>query len=258
MSKPKPAPLPSGTVVGGYQVIKKLAAGGFGVVYLCEDSERHLVALKSTCRRRSPSAAWRTDASRQARKAAAVPARPEELFRGGPPLAQIAHERRLGAELLPRTTVYMVMNYLQGDTLQVSSSRAGPERDKVFREPTIRSLFDEILRGLRIVHQHKMLHLTSSRPTSSSPTRTARCCSTSARRVRCCRRKATSSARCTLAAAPEMYRLTARSVLDRHLRDRRLHLCLHARLPAQRRRSASRKIPARAQPLEAATSIPTT
>ena len=33
MSKPKPAPLPSGTVVGGYQVIKKLAAGGFGVVY---------------------------------------------------------------------------------------------------------------------------------------------------------------------------------------------------------------------------------
>ena len=27
MSKPKPAPLPSGTVVGGYQVIKKLAAG---------------------------------------------------------------------------------------------------------------------------------------------------------------------------------------------------------------------------------------
>ena len=42
MSKPKPAPLPAGTVVGGYQVIKKLAAGGFGVVYLCEDSERKL------------------------------------------------------------------------------------------------------------------------------------------------------------------------------------------------------------------------
>ena len=58
MSKPKPAPLPSGTVVGGYQVIKKLAAGGFGVVYLCEDSERHLVALKeylpSSLAERSP------------------------------------------------------------------------------------------------------------------------------------------------------------------------------------------------------------
>ena len=29
----------------------------------------------------------------------------------------------------------------------------------MFRESTIRSLFDEVLRGLRIVHQHKMLHL---------------------------------------------------------------------------------------------------
>jgi len=46
MSKTKPAPLPSGTVVGGYQIIKKLAAGGFGVVYLAEDADRHLVALK--------------------------------------------------------------------------------------------------------------------------------------------------------------------------------------------------------------------
>jgi serine/threonine protein kinase len=33
------------------------------------------------------------------------------------------------------------------------------KQEKVFRESTIRSLFDEILRGLRIVHQHKMLHL---------------------------------------------------------------------------------------------------
>ncbi|MCB2070631.1 MAG: protein kinase, partial [Ottowia sp.] len=33
------------------------------------------------------------------------------------------------------------------------------KKQKVFRESTIRSLFDEILRGLRIVHQHKMLHL---------------------------------------------------------------------------------------------------
>jgi serine/threonine protein kinase len=30
---------------------------------------------------------------------------------------------------------------------------------KILRESTIRSLFDEVLRGLRIVHQHKMLHL---------------------------------------------------------------------------------------------------
>ena len=46
MSKPKPAPLPAGTVVGGYAIIKKLAAGGFGVVYLAEDADRHNVAIK--------------------------------------------------------------------------------------------------------------------------------------------------------------------------------------------------------------------
>ena len=58
MSKAKPAPLPAGTVVGGYQVVKKLAAGGFGVVYLAEDPQRHLVAVKeylpSSLAERSP------------------------------------------------------------------------------------------------------------------------------------------------------------------------------------------------------------
>ena len=57
-------------------------------------------------------------------------------------------------------TVYMVMNYLEGATLQDFIVTARDlKKQKVFRESTIRSLFDEILRGLRIVHQHKMLHL---------------------------------------------------------------------------------------------------
>jgi serine/threonine protein kinase len=57
-------------------------------------------------------------------------------------------------------TVYMVMNYLEGGTLQDFIITARElKKQKVFRESTIRSLFDEILRGLRIVHQHKMLHL---------------------------------------------------------------------------------------------------
>jgi len=57
-------------------------------------------------------------------------------------------------------TVYMVMNYLEGASLQEFIITARDlKQAKVFRESTIRSLFDEILRGLRIVHQHKMLHL---------------------------------------------------------------------------------------------------
>ena len=81
-------------------------------------------------------------------------------------------------------TVYMVMNYCRATPCKISSSRrVTSKRDKVFRESTIRSLFDEILRGLRIVHQHKMLHLDIKPPTSSSPTTTGRCCSTLAPRA---------------------------------------------------------------------------
>ena len=36
---PNLAPLPSGTVVGGYQIVTKVAAGGFGIVYLAEDED---------------------------------------------------------------------------------------------------------------------------------------------------------------------------------------------------------------------------
>src|SRR5258708_7746741 len=163
MSKPKPAPLPSGTVVGGYQVIKKLAAGGFGVVYLCEDAERHLVALKeylpSSLAERSPGELTpRVKPEKQPLYRLGL----KSFFEEGRSLAQISHPSVVSVLNFFREneTVYMVMNYLEGDTLQDFIVTARDlKRDKVFRESTIRSLFDEILRGLRIVHQHKMLHL---------------------------------------------------------------------------------------------------
>ena len=163
MSKPKPAPLPAGTVVGGYSVVKKIAAGGFGVVYLAEDPDRRLIALKEYL---PASLAERSPGELTPR------VKPDKLplyrlglkgfFEGGRSLAQISHPSVVSVLNFFREneTVYMVMNYLQGDTLQDFIVTARDlKRDKVFRESTIRSLFDEILRGLRIVHQHKMLHL---------------------------------------------------------------------------------------------------
>jgi len=58
-------------------------------------------------------------------------------------------------------TVYMVMNYLEGASLQdfiVTARDLQAARRCFASRPSVR-LFDEILRGLRIVHQHKMLHL---------------------------------------------------------------------------------------------------
>src|SRR5437867_4176679 len=163
MSKPKPAPLPAGTVVGGYQIIKKLAAGGFGVVYLAEDEQRHLIALKeylpSSLAERSPGELTpRVKPEKQPLYRLGL----KSFFEEGRSLAQISHPSVVSVLNFFREneTVYMVMNYLQGDTLQDFIVTARDlKRDKVFRESTIRSLFDEILRGLRIVHQHKMLHL---------------------------------------------------------------------------------------------------
>jgi serine/threonine protein kinase len=115
--------------------------------------------LPSSLAERSPG---ELTAARQAREAAAVPPGLKSFFEEGPlARADFAPERRLGAELLPRER-----NRLHGDELPAGRhlqdfivTARDLKRDKVFRESTIRSLFDEILRGLRIVHQHKMLHL---------------------------------------------------------------------------------------------------
>jgi serine/threonine protein kinase len=80
----------------------------------------------------------------------------------GRALAQISHPSVVHVLnfLHANDTVYLVMNYLEGASLQQFIMTAvSLHQPKVFRESTIRSLFDEILRGLRVVHQHTMLHL---------------------------------------------------------------------------------------------------
>lgn len=155
--------MPPDTLIGGYRIVRKVAAGGFGVVYLAQDAEGQQVAIKEYL----PSSL----ASRlPGELLPQVP--PEKLslyrlglksfFEEGRSLAQISHPSVVSVMNFFREneTVYMVMNYLEGASLQEFIITA---RDlklaKVFRESTIRSLYDEILRGLRIVHQHKMLHL---------------------------------------------------------------------------------------------------
>jgi serine/threonine protein kinase len=150
-------------MIGGYRVVRKVAAGGFGVVYLAVDSTGQQVAVKeylpSSLATRPPGALLPE-----------VP--PEKLslyrlglksfFEEGRSLAQISHPSVVSVMNFFREneTVYMVMNYLEGASLQDFIVTARDlKQAKVFRESTIRSLFDEILRGLRIVHQHKMLHL---------------------------------------------------------------------------------------------------
>ena len=46
MTKSKPAPLDAETQVGGYRIVRKLASGGFGVVYLALNGDGQRVAIK--------------------------------------------------------------------------------------------------------------------------------------------------------------------------------------------------------------------
>ena len=163
VAKAKPAALPPDTVVGGYRVVRKISAEDFGLVYLAVDSEGQQVALKEYL---PASLATRGPGEMipqvQPDKLSLYRLGLKSFFEEGRALAQIAHASVVSVLNFFREneTVYMVMNYLEGATLQDYIVTARDlKKPKIFRESTIRSLFDEILRGLRIVHQHKMLHL---------------------------------------------------------------------------------------------------
>lgn len=163
MSKAKPSPLPPDAMIGGYRVIRRVAAGGFGVVYLAVGPDGQQVAIKeylpASLVTRAPGTVLPQVAPE---KLSLYRLGLKSFFEEGRSLAQISHPAVVSVMNFFREneTVYMVMNYLEGASLQDFIVIARDlKQPKVFRESTIRSLFDEILRGLRIVHQHKMLHL---------------------------------------------------------------------------------------------------
>jgi eukaryotic-like serine/threonine-protein kinase len=163
MSKVKLSPLPPNTVLNGYTIVRQVSEGGFSLVYLAHDENNQPVAVKEYL----PSSL----ASRAAGQLAPQ-VLPDKLslyrlglksfFEEGRSLAQISHPAVVSVLNFFRQneTVYLVMNYLQGATLQ-DFIMAGRQltAGKAFSESTIRSVFDEILQGLRVVHQNKMLHL---------------------------------------------------------------------------------------------------
>ncbi len=159
----KPAPLPPGTWVGDYQIVRRLATGGFGIVYLAEDAAKKQVALKeylpaSLAQRGPGELTPKVDPD----KLPLYRLGQKSFFEEARALAQITHPGVVSVLnfLRENDTVYMVMNYLQGDTLQEFIVAAREVKGaRVLREATIRSLCEEILAGLASVHEHGMLHL---------------------------------------------------------------------------------------------------
>jgi serine/threonine protein kinase len=163
MPNAKPAALPPDCVIGGYTILRKLAAGGFGLVYLARAPDGAQVALKEYL----PSAlATRAAGQLQPQvlpdKLSLYRLGLKRFLEEGRSLAQISHPSVVGVRdfLCENETVYLVMNYLEGASLQdfINTARLLAQ-PTIFSQATILSLFEEVLRGLRVVHQHKMLHL---------------------------------------------------------------------------------------------------
>ncbi|MFC7654810.1 serine/threonine protein kinase [Pseudoduganella danionis] len=157
----KQRPLPDGLEIAGYRIVKKIASGGFSIVYLAYDSEGAAVAIKeylpAALVQRLPGELVPTVAP------AHLPAFRIGLkcfFEEGRALARIAHPNVVSVRNFFRAheTVYMVMAYESGNTLQDYIARQRNRNSKV-GEAFIRTIFLQVIKGLREVHANKLLHL---------------------------------------------------------------------------------------------------
>jgi len=157
------AALPDGLVLCGYRIVKKIADGGFSIVYLAEDTDGHAVAIKEYL----PAALAHR---RVGQFQPVVAARNVERYRlglkyffdEGRVLAGIVHPNvvRVLNFFRAHDTVYMVMAYEHGRSLQEHISQQRQRGDKLLvAESALCHMFAQIMDALREVHTHKLLHL---------------------------------------------------------------------------------------------------
>jgi serine/threonine protein kinase len=151
-------PLPEGFQLAEYRILRVLASGGFSFVYLAHDPNETPVAIKEYL----PAAlALRLNG-------AAVPSVAESdvaayrygmkcFFEEGRALAGFTHANvvRVLNFFRANDTVYMVMRYERGRTLQQHIQA----RHGALKEDWVRQTFAQLLNGLREVHSSKLLHL---------------------------------------------------------------------------------------------------
>jgi hypothetical protein len=151
-------PLPQNYQLGEYVIDRRIGGGGFSLVYLAYDPEGKPVAIKEylpggvvgrgKMGTVHPLAEDKEASFRYGMKC---------FFEEGRALAGIHHPNvvRVTNFFRANDTVYMVMKFEQGKTLQ----RHITGLKEPMRETFIRSVFVQLLNGLREVHAHKILHL---------------------------------------------------------------------------------------------------
>ncbi|GAB7563925.1 hypothetical protein LG202_19640 [Methylobacillus methanolivorans] len=151
--------LPPGYQLQGYEIKKLLSAGGFSFVYIARDLENDsTVAIKEylpnmlALRKEGDQVRIPTNEA-----AAGFRFGLKCFFEEGRALANIEHKNIVRVQNFFRAndTVYMVMRYERGKSLQEYVLA----RDSALPETMLRSIFSQLLNGLREVHAQKLLHL---------------------------------------------------------------------------------------------------
>ncbi|MBK9327407.1 MAG: serine/threonine protein kinase [Thiobacillaceae bacterium] len=151
-------PLAHGYHLADYVIDRRIGGGGFSLVYLAFDMEGQPVAIKEYL----PGGIVKrgelgTVVPISSEKEASFRYGMKCFFDEGRALAGIRHPNVVKVVNFFRAndTVYMVMKYEQGKTLQ----RHITGLEEPMRETFLRSVFIQLLNGLREIHAHKILHL---------------------------------------------------------------------------------------------------
>ena len=150
--------LPNGHPLEEYLIDRQLSLGGFSIVYLAKGPDGRQVAIKEYL---PNSLALRTDGQAKPTISndhlGAFRYGMKCFFEEGRALARLSHPNviRVLNFFRANETVYMVMEYEHGHTLQEFIQKHQGHISERF----IRGVFTRMLNGLREVHAHKLLHL---------------------------------------------------------------------------------------------------
>jgi len=151
--------LQSGTIIDQYMIERELAHGGFSSVYLARQLEDQVqVAIKEYLPRKFAHRTWNNAVTPHSPETKVLFLRGRALFfEEAKVLAKLKHHNIVDVTnfFQENETVYMVMTYDYGVTLDKIITNANIKKD----EQLLTSMFKQLLTGIDIIHQHKMLHL---------------------------------------------------------------------------------------------------
>lgn len=157
------APLSEGFEICGYRIVKKIAVGGFSIVYQACDAHGNMVAIKEylpSSLARRPEGEHRPYVAPEHMELYRIGLK--YFFDEGRVLASIHHPNIVSVLNFFRAheTVYMVMAYEQGRSLHDYIEQQRLKRPQApVTEAVISLIFIQIMDALREVHAKKILHL---------------------------------------------------------------------------------------------------